>query len=113
MCPKCLLLPRQYMQMEQDPLLSEGGVQSFTPQSLFELIFSPLHVDLRCGEGWIRLACLAAVGLSQCGKTHPLYWMFERKMGEIIAAYLNRERPIILNKIRPGNKGTSNTGALN
>ena len=109
-CPKCFRLPWEYHDDDQDDF---DDPHSFTPESIFDLIFSLLHIDLRCGEGWIRLACLAAVGLSECGPTHPLYYKFKAKMDEIVLAYLNRPRPhkrIVLNKIRPGNKGSSNTG---
>ena len=76
MCPKCILLPAFYTLNPQDPLLSEGGDRTqirFKIEAIFELIFSPLHIDLRCGEGFIRLACLDAVGLAECGPQNPLY----------------------------------------
>ena len=110
-CPKCFRLPWEYKGKDQDKF--DDPNNTFSPEDIFDLIFSLLHIDLRCGEGWIRLACLAAVGLPECGPTHPLYYKYQAKMDEIVLAYLNRPRPhkrVVLNKIRPGNKGSSNTG---
>ena len=45
-CPKCKLLPREYKPLGQTPL---GGDETFSPEDLWDLILSPLHVGLR---GW-------------------------------------------------------------
>ena len=50
-CPKCGDLPRQYKARGQCPL---GGSHIFTPESLWDLIFSPLHVGLRSVDGLLR-----------------------------------------------------------
>ena len=94
-------------------MLHECGPRSFTPQTLFDLTMSPLHIDLRCGESLLRLACLEAAGQHpECGKTHPDYPKYIQKMKDIEQAYLDGDEKVILNKILPGNKGTSNTGIM-
>ena len=64
---------------EQDPM---EGFDDFTPESLFDLTFSPLHLGVRAGEHCIRLACLLfTFGIvsgqtrkneNQCEPKHPL-----------------------------------------
>ena len=115
-CPKCHLLPRQYKSNPQDPL---GGGGSFSPESLFDLTFSPLHFGLRVGEHLIRLSCLVhAFGgnleaENTCGPTHPLHKRYLEKMDMIKNHYLNRpngKSNVVLYRVKEGGKGNSNTG---
>ena len=119
-CPKCHLLPRQYKSNPQDPLGGGGlGLGSFSPESLFDLTFSPLHFGPRCGEHLIRLSCLVhAFGDhleagNTCGPTHPLYHKYLEKKEMIKSHYLNRpngKSKVVLYRVVEGGVGNSNTG---
>lgn len=114
-CPKCGKLPREYKDKEQDPL---DGTGDYTPEGLFDLIFSPLHLGPRCGEYFIRLACLIytfgiLLGGNVCGPKHPLRYKFDRMMEIIINYYLNRNNglsPVVLYKAKEGGAGNTNCG---
>ena len=47
-CPKCHQLPWEYKNRDQDPLSTDGDSYDgfYSPESLFDLTFSLLHVDL-------------------------------------------------------------------
>ena len=47
-CPKCHQLPWEYKNRDQDPLSTDGDNYDgfYSPESLFDLTFSLLHVDL-------------------------------------------------------------------
>ena len=71
--------------MPQDPL---GGGAIFTPEELWEIILSPLHVGLRGVDGLLRLACLLYIESPTCfAHLKPKYDEF---MNMIQEAYLNR-----------------------
>ena len=96
------------------------GSDDFTPQSLLDLTFSPLHLGMRAGEHFIRLACLiftfGIVSLdndryqNQCGPKHPLRQKFEEKFNQICNFYQNRVPKIVLYKVKEGGIGNSNCG---
>ena len=84
-CPKCGALPREYKLRGQCPL---GGSHIFTPEGLWDLIFSPLHVGLRGVDGLIRLACLLYIDHPTCTQHH--LDRYNDFMTQIQQAYLNR-----------------------
>ena len=84
-CPKCGALPREYKLRGQCPL---GGSHVFTPEGLWDLIFSPLHVGLRGVDGLIRLACLLYIDHPTCTQHH--LDRYNDFMTQIQQAYLNR-----------------------
>ena len=102
----------EFKHCEQDPM---EGSADFTPQSLFDLTFSPLHTGPRAGEHFIRLACLIgtfgiASGQNQCGPKHPLKAKFDEKKKQICDYFLNRTPKIVLYKVKEGEIGNSNCG---
>ena len=113
-CPKCGKLPREFKACKQDEC---GEPDCFTPQSLYDLTFTVLHIGPRVGEYFIRLACLIYVfgmlGGNTCGEKHPLYWKFCQKKEEIKDYYLNRDgdkTPVVLYRAKEGVAGNSNCG---
>ena len=89
-CPKCKLLPREYKLVEQDPLDGHPGDGALPADVFWDLIFSPLHVDLRSCDGFLRLACLNQPEIMSSTCVAALRHIFDRKMQEIQEAYLNR-----------------------
>ena len=78
-------MPRQYKLLAQDPL---GGGGIFSPEELWDLIFSPLHVGLRSIDGLLRLACLLFIDSPVCSAV--LKEQYDYFMRLIQEAYLNR-----------------------
>ena len=94
----------------------------FSPESFFDLTFTPLHLGQRTGETFIRVACLIFAffgcvlpmkGSNTCGPKHKLYGRFSKKMEEIKDYYMNRDegRPkLVLYRAKEGVAGNSNCG---
>ena len=49
-CPKCQLLPWEYIGKPCDPI---GGGGEFTPESLIDQVLSPLYAGQHVGEWFI------------------------------------------------------------